>query len=375
MISDKPTILVIDDAPANLLIIEDLLGDLYQLHTCDSGEEGLVYLASSKVDLILLDVVMNGIDGFEVCRRLKADPATQDIPILFISGLESAADETYGLSLGAEDFIHKPFSPPVVLARVRNHLQLANARRELKLRNEDLEAKVEARTREIVQQSQELVRRTQEVMEVQDATISAFCALAETRDNETGNHIRRTQHYVKALAEHVCEHPRFRDELTDENIHLMYKSAPLHDIGKVAIPDSILRKPGKLTPEEWVVMRRHPVYGVEAINQTASQVHESSRHFLKYAREIANFHHERWDGKGYPQGLSGEAIPLSARLMAVADVYDALISRRSYKPPYTHQEALLIIREQHEGQFDPELLAAMFEIADTFDEIARRFSD
>lgn len=130
-----------------------------------------------------------------------------------------------------------------------------------------------------------------------------------------------------------------------------------------------------MTPEEWVVMRRHPVYGVEAINQTASQVHESSRHFLKYAREIANFHHERWDGKGYPQGLSGEAIPLSARLMAVADVYDALISRRSYKPPYTHQEALLIIREQHEGQFDPELLAAMFEIADTFDEIAHRFSD
>jgi putative two-component system response regulator len=220
-------------------------------------------------DLILLDVMMPGLDGFEVCRALKENPATRDIPVIFLTTLSSAVDEERGLSLGAEDFIHKPFSPAVVFARVRNHLRLSQGARLLRTRNEDLERLVSERTRHIVEQSAELVRRKQQLIAAQDATISAFCSLAEARDYETGNHIRRTQHYVRAIAEQVRDREPYRSELSDETIDLLFKSAPLHDVGKVAIPDAVLLKPGKLDREEWEVMkqphraraRRHPAGG------------------------------------------------------------------------------------------------------------------
>jgi cyclic di-GMP phosphodiesterase len=371
----KPCILVVDDQADNRLILEDLLGRQYEVHVLADGRHALDYLESGgSADLILLDVLMPVMDGFETCRRIKATPALRDIPVLFITSLEGAADEEYGLTLGAEDFIHKPFSPSVVLARVRTHLKLAQASHFLRDRNEALEQLVAERTQEILRQSDELMRSKQALIAAQWATISAFCSLADARDNETGNHIRRTQNYIRVLAERLKGHPRFRDELTDEAIQSLYKSAPLHDVGKVAIPDAILGKPGPLTPEEWAVMKRHTEFGRDAILQAERELGESAG-FLRCAREIAYSHHERWDGTGYPEGLAGDEIPLSARLMAVVDVYDALISRRVYKAPYPHEQAVAMIAAGRGSHFDPDVAQAMIDIADEFGDIARRFGD
>jgi len=319
---------------------------------------------------------MPELDGFEVCRRLKASESTRSIPVMFLTGLDRPEDEELGFSLGAEDFIHKPISPAVVIARVRTHLALSRATRALERRNADLELLVAERTAEISEQSRRLVTSKQEVIAAQAATITAFCALAEARDNETGNHIRRTQHYVRILAEALREHPRFKAELDEEVIQLLFKSAPLHDVGKVATPDAILLKKGKLTPEEWVIMKQHCEYGRNAILQAEKALGEvADASFLRYAAEIAYGHHERWDGTGYPQGQSGDAIPLSARLMAVADVYDALISRRVYKPPFPHEQALAMIVEDRGSHFDPDIVDALIQVAGEFASIARNFRD
>lgn len=369
-------ILVVDDQPDNVLILEDMLGEQHQVHAVNDGSAALAYVASGHpVDLVLLDVMMPGLDGFEVCRRLKAVPAHADLPVIFLTTLQSANDEEKGLSLGAADFIHKPFSPAVVIARVGNHLRLSRATRLLRARNEDLEQIVSERTRRILRQATELMEGKQALIASQDATITALCALAEARDNETGNHIRRTQHYVRALAEHVREQPRFRDHLTDAVIQLLFKSAPLHDVGKVAIPDAILLKPGRLDAAEWEIMKTHTTHGRDAIALAEEGMPDGYDSFLRFAREIAASHHERWDGSGYPEGLAGDAIPLSARIMAVADVYDALISRRVYKPAFPHEEAVRVIMEQRGSQFDPDLADAFLAIHETFREIAHRFRD
>jgi putative two-component system response regulator len=374
-VNPRHRILTVDDQPENLLILEDLLGVQYDLQVAHSGSEALALLsAGPAVDLILLDVVMPAVDGFEICRRIKADPRQRHIPVIFLTSLDSVADEEYGLSLGAEDFIHKPFSPPVVLARVRNHLKLGQATRQLREQNEQLERLVAARTEEVQRQAAQLVRREQDLVAAQDATIMAFCALAETRDNETGNHILRTRYYVKALAEALKDHPQYRGTLNDEIILLLYKSAPLHDLGKVGIPDSVLLKPGPLSPEEWEIMKRHCEFGRDAIDLAAREL-GSSEDFLRCAREIAYSHHERWDGKGYPQGLAGAAIPLSARLMAIADVYDALISRRVYKPAFPPERAKAMILGERGTQFDPLIVDVFGEIAGTFDAIAEVYRD
>ncbi|WP_372694702.1 HD domain-containing phosphohydrolase [Immundisolibacter sp.] len=369
-------ILIVDDQPDNLLILEDLLSELYTVHAANNGEQALERLArGERPDLLLLDVMMPGLDGFEVCRRIKSSQELADIPVLLLTSLESPDDEEYGLSIGAEDFIQKPYSPPVVLARVNNHLRLARASRQLRDRNDNLERLVAERTREILTQAEELVRSKQAVIASQDATITALCSLTEVRDNETGGHIRRTQNYVRVLAQALVDHPRFRHELNDETIDLMFRSAPLHDVGKVAIPDAILLKSGKLTPEEWEIMRRHPTYGRDALAQAEAELGDQGSSFLRYAREIAHCHHEKWDGSGYPQGLRGDEIPISARLMAVADVYDALISRRPYKQPYTHQEAIALIQEGRGGHFDPDIVDVLIGLADTCRDIANRYRD
>jgi putative two-component system response regulator len=209
---------------------------------------------------------------------------------------------------------------------------------------------------------------------VQGATITALCTLAEMRDNETGNHIRRTQNYVRTLARRLRNHPRFAAQLDEETIELLYKSAPLHDVGKVAIPDAILLKPGKLEAEEWLVMKRHTEYGRDAIVQAESDLGETAS-FLRYAREIAWGHHEKWDGSGYPQGIAGDAIPLSARLMAVADVYDALISKRVYKAAFPHEQAIAMIAEGRGTHFDPDMADALADVAPEFNDIATSFRD
>ena len=245
---------------------------------------------------------------------------------------------------------------------------------QLRRHNEELEQIVADRTREIIVKSEEVLRHKQQVIQVHSATIAAFRALAETRDNETGAHIRRTQSYVKALAEKACYLPRFASELDEQSIQLLFESAPLHDIGKVAIPDAILLKPGKLTDEEWVIMRRHCEYGGDAL-LVAEGAQGNSADFLSLAREIAYGHHERWDGKGYPLGISGEKIPLSARLMALADVYDALITRRVYKPAFPHEKAVEIIAEGRGTHFDPDLVDSMLEIESSFQQIAINNAD
>lgn len=364
----RPTLLIVDDDPLNLLILEEALGHDYAVQPAPDGRVALDYLLAGRpAELILSDVIMPNMDGFELCRRIKADERTRDIPLLFLTSLDSAIDEEMGLGLGAEDFIHKPISPPIVLARVRNHLELAQARERLKERAHELEDLVDRRTRELLDQRQQLIG-------AQDAIITTFCTLAEARDDETGNHILRTQCYVEALARQLQHHPRFAQELDDETIALLHKSAPLHDVGKIAIPDGILLKPGKLTPEEWAIMQRHAEYGRDAI-LLAEESLGASAGFLCLAREIAHCHHEKWDGSGYPQGLAGEAIPLSARLMAVADVYDALISRRVYKPPYPHAQAIAMIVEGRGSHFDPDIVDALLACAEELLSIATRYRD
>jgi len=358
---DKPTILVVDDTPDNLTLITNLLKDRYRTKIATNGEKALkVAVTGTPPDLVLLDIMMPVMDGYEACRRLKADRKTSGIPVIFLTAKAEEADETLGFEAGAVDYITKPISPPILLARVETHLQLKAVRDFLVDKAVFLE--------------EEVLKRTREVQMIQDVTIVAMASLAETRDNETGNHIRRTQNYVRVLAKQMQTHPRFRDVLTDETIELLYKSAPLHDIGKVGIPDRILLKPGKLTPEEFEIMKTHTTLGRDAILAAEARL-DVSNSFLSLAREIAYSHQEKWDGSGYPEGLSGDDIPVSARLMAVADVYDALISRRVYKAPLSHDDAVAVIVEGSGAHFDPDLVAGFVELESEFRAIAQQFSD
>ena len=358
---EKPTILVVDDTPENLTMMSFLLKDRYKVKVANHGQKALRIAASEpQPDLILLDIMMPEMDGYEVCRQLQQDPQTRNIPIIFLTAKSSVEDEEFGLGLGAVDYITKPISPPVVLARVKTHLSLKASADFLRSKSDYLE--------------QEVAKRTREISAIQDVTILAMASLAETRDNETGNHIRRTQHYVKALAEALRQQPKFATVLDDHTIAMLFKSAPLHDIGKVGIPDRILLKPGRYEPEEFAIMQRHPLLGLQAIEH-AEQSLGTSVDFLRVAKEIAYGHHEKWDGSGYPQGLVGEAIPLSARLMAVADVYDALISRRVYKEGMPHQQAAGIIGQGRGSHFDPDVVDAFFQIEQTFVAIAQRYLD
>jgi putative two-component system response regulator len=357
----KPTVLVVDDAPDNLTLMSGLLKDHYKVKVANSGEKALkIAQSGSPPDLILLDILMPGMTGYEVCERLTADPATRDIPIIFLTAKAEVEDERAGLEMGAVDYITKPVSPPIVLARVKNHLALKAHADFLRSKSEFLET--------------EVARRTREVAAIQDVTIFTMASMAETRDSETGNHIRRTQFYVKVLAERLCQHPRFAATLSPVYINLLFKSAPLHDIGKVGIPDRILLKPGRLTPEEFEIMKTHTTLGRDAI-QAAEDRLGMRVEFLTLAKEIAYGHQEKWDGSGYPEGSAGDAIPVSARLMAVADVYDALISRRVYKEPFPHAKAVEIMAEGKGRHFDPDALDAFLDLQDEFRAIAARHAD
>lgn len=364
----KPTVLIVDDTPDNLTLMRQLLKEDYVVKLANSGERALALAAMPPLpDLILLDVMMPVLDGYAVCEKLKADPLTQDIPVVFLTAKAEVEDEQKGLRLGAVDYITKPISPPIVLARVKTHLAIKAHADFLREKNDfllDKSAFLEA----------EVHKRTREVEAIQDVTIHAMASMAETRDSETGNHIRRTQFYVKALAEHLASHPRFAAQLTPVYIQMLFKSAPLHDIGKVGIPDRILLKPGKFEPEEFEIMKTHTTLGRDAIEQAERQL-DIQVDFLSTAKEIAFSHQEKWDGSGYPQGLAGEAIPLSARFMAVADVYDALISRRVYKEGMPHEQAAAIILEGRGKHFDPDIADAFAELQPAFQAIAQRFAD
>jgi putative two-component system response regulator len=357
----KPTVLVVDDTPDNLSLMSGLLKEQYRVKLANSGEKALqLARAEEAPDLILLDIMMPGLSGYDVCKILKDDPATQHIPIIFLTAMTASEEERKGLEMGAVDFITKPVNPPIMLARVSTQLQVKAAADFLRDKNDYLDAEVQ--------------RRGRELAAIQDVTILAMASLAETRDNDTGNHIRRTQHYMRLLANQLRTHPRFSRFLDERTIDILFKSAPLHDIGKVGIPDRILLKPGRFEPHEFEIMKTHCKLGRDAIQHAEDQLGLEVE-FLYYAKEIAYSHQEKWDGSGYPEGWAGDAIPISARLMAVADVYDALISRRVYKEGMPHEKAVSIIAEGRGQHFDPDIVDAFLALTEQFRAVALEFAD
>ena len=341
--TDDEIILIVDDMPENLNVLGELLhGAGYHVKVATNGLTAL-NLANQqpRPSLILLDVMMPEMDGHEVLRQLRSNINTREIPVIFLTAMNSDDDEERAFGEGIADYITKPLKPALALARVRSQLLVRQARRWLQDQNLALEAEVK--------------RRMQENDLIQAVSIRALAHLAETRDNETGAHIQRTQSYIRLLATRLVDHPRFATTLSYKYIEVLSRSAPLHDIGKVGIPDHILLKPEKLTPDEWVIMKTHTTIGSDAIALAERDI-DTSVEFLRQAKEIARSHHERWDGTGYPDGLAGDTIPLSARLMAIADVFDALISKRVYKPAITFSEVYRIMQEGRDKHFDPDII-------------------
>ncbi|MDW6001933.1 response regulator [Vibrio mangrovi] len=360
MDDERDTVLIVDDNAENRSLLGGLLKPHFHVLITTRGEQAIKVCQQHRPDIVLLDIMMPEIDGYEVCRRLKSDERTQSIPVIFLTAKSQIEDEQKGFDAGAVDYILKPISPPILLARVHTHLRLKHAMSALATQNTILEERVRERTRNLEC--------------LQDATIEAMASLAETRDNETGNHIRRTQRYIKLLAEELVRRGLYLQQLSPDMIKALFKSAPLHDIGKVGIPDAILLKAGKLTEEEFELMKSHTEIGRNVIASVESAIDFESD-FLRFAKEIAMSHQEKWDGSGYPQGLQGKNIPLSARLMALADVYDALISKRVYKPAFPHEKAVGIIKEGSGKHFEPAIVEAFMAIEQQFREVASTYRD
>lgn len=323
----RPRLLLVDDEPTNLQVLRHVLQADYRLLFATDGARALQVAREQLPQLILLDIMMPGMDGYAVCRALKADPATAGIPVIFVTALNDSQDETAGFNAGAVDYITKPVSPPVVRARVRNHLSLV---------------------------------RVDELRETRLQIVQRLGRAAEYKDNETGLHVIRMSHFSQLLALAAGCSPAWAEDLLN--------AAPMHDVGKIGIPDAVLRKPGPLDADEWATMRRHPEIGAEIIGEHPSGV-------LQLAREIALAHHEKWDGSGYPRGLAGEAIPLSARIVAIADVFDALTTRRPYKEPWPVQEAMNHIAAQAGKHFDPALVALFAPLLPQLLEIRARWAE
>lgn len=352
----KHEISIVDDEPINLMILKKLLSPSFLIRAYKSGAELLQAVEKGiKPDLILMDIIMPGMDGYQTLSELRKDPENLGIPVIYISALDSLTEEEKGFRLGAVDYIIKPFRPGIVLARVNAHLELKQARDRLKNQNEWLETEVK--------------RRMVENQMIQDTTLNVFVELVETRDNDTANHVLRTQNYVRIIAERLQKNEKFKYWLDNDAIERIVKAAPLHDIGKIGIPDAILLKPGKLDYEEYEVMKTHCKIGGNAIrlaiNKTLSVTKTDNKqgeitalYFLEEAEKIMNYHHERWDGKGYPEELYGNEIPISARIMALADVFDALTTVRPYKKAWSMDAVVDYILEQKGLQFDPDVVEA-----------------
>lgn len=341
MMHTRETILVVDDVPENIAVLADILSDKYRVIYATSGPDALIaaMLQPAPPSLILLDVMMAGMDGYEVCKRLKADLRTMEIPVIFLTAQNDVNNEAFGLEIGAVDYLHKPCHPAIVLQRVRIHLELHN-------QNRALEQRVRERTNEVEEARLEVVRR--------------LGRAGEYRDNETGMHVIRMSQYCHRLA--------LAAGIPAKQAALLQLAAPMHDIGKIGIPDHILLKPGKFDPEEWAIMQRHAVIGAEIIGDSKSEL-------LTLARNVALTHHERWDGKGYPNGLAGESIPIEGRIAAISDVYDALLSKRPYKKPWPQEEAVAFIVRESGKAFDPTLVELFLRLLPEYDEIRAQYSD
>jgi len=355
----KPTILIVDDEAVNLSVLTEVLIEKYQVRVANSGLRALQVASNSpRPDLILLDIMMPDMDGYAVIAQLKKNSQTKDIPVIFVTAMDAMMDEKHGLELGAVDYITKPIRPDILLARVKAHLILKQASDFLHDKNAYLEAEVN--------------RRMKENLAVQNVSIRALAHLAEIRDLDTGEHILRTQSYIELLARQLQSHPDYKHIIDDNFVDLVTRSAPLHDIGKVGIPDSILLKPGKLDDDEWIVMKTHSELGAKAIELAENDINQPLE-FLSLAKEIAHWHHEKWDGSGYPDGLSGEGIPVSARLMALADVFDALTSERVYKAAIPFDQAKEIILDCSGTHFDPNIVDAFIQSYDQIIKIAKQY--
>jgi putative two-component system response regulator len=353
------SILVVDDTKSNLDFLLNTLGDQYDLSVATNGASALALAETSPPDLILLDIMMPGMDGFEVLHRLQQRKTTRNIPVIFLSAISEVGSKARGFALGAVDYITKPFQIEEVLARINTHLKLKQAQESLIDFNSKLQKQV--------------AQQVEEITHSQLAMIFALAKLSHTRDDDTGLHLERVQHLCRILATALAEETEFRTLVTPSFIETIYHASPLHDVGKVGIADSILLKPGRLTEEEFNVMKTHTTIGAS----TLEVVHKQYPHnkFIEMGIEIARYHHEKWNGGGYPDGLSGEATPLSARIMALVDVYDALRARRPYKDPFTNERALAIIGNESGRAFDPRIVQVFYKVQRQFDMISQRLVD
>ncbi len=353
-IESRFTVLLVDDSPLIHKIVKRVLDGDYHTVAFESGEEALAKLDDIKPDLVLLDVEMPGIDGFQTIKLMKLNKNMAEVPIIFLTGKNDVKFEFEALELGAVDYINKPFANTLLHKRVEIHLAHAIQKRTLANYNEDLKNKVEEKT--------EIIR------ELQCAIIYTLADLVEMRDNSTGGHVLRTQSYIEAMLDCLQEKELCPDSIKKIDKKMFIQASQLHDVGKVAIPDSILQKPARLSPKEFDIIKTHTTIGYKALLRAMELTHDKA--FLNFAAEAALNHHEKWDGTGYPAGLSGEEIPITGRLMAIADVYDALVSERHYKAKMTHEEALKVLMDGKGSHFDPLLIDAVMEIQDKFNEIS-----
>jgi putative two-component system response regulator len=346
-------IFLVDDNPINLNAGKTALQDKYTVVTIPSGDKLLLLLQKITPDLILLDVEMPGMNGYDVIKELKANPQTAEIPVIFVTGKSEVEDEFMGLSLGAVDYIAKPFSPPLLLKRIELHLLIQSQKNELRRFNENLLSMVKERTNEIAM--------------LQNAIIVWAAEMVEFRDEETGQHIERVQKYLEILFNSMKETELYAAELATWDIDAFLKSASLHDVGKIRIRDDILLKKGRLSDDEFANMKLHASYGKMLLESLQDKVPNQT--FLDYAKTMAYMHHEKWDGTGYPERLKGPGIPLQARMMALVDVYEALVSERSYKKAFSHMEAMRIISEGRGTHFDPDLTDLFVSLSEELGEV------
>ncbi|MCL2002542.1 MAG: response regulator [Oscillospiraceae bacterium] len=330
------TIFIVDDNDTNLMTAKTALDGAYRAFALPSAAKMFKLAEKIMPDLILLDIDMPEMDGFEAMRALRADERLKDVPVIFLTAKNDAATEIQGFEMGALDFINKPFSPPVLVRRIETHIE----------------------TDKLIKKNQKAVR------DIHNATISVIADVVESRDKVTGGHIERTQVYLELLVNELIRTGVYAEEVSAWDIHLLLPSAQLHDVGKINISDLILNKPGKLTDEEFAVIKTHCIEGENIIDRIISKTKDDG--FLLHAKRFAGYHHEKWNGGGYPRGLSGLDIPLEGRLMAVADVYDALVSERPYKKPFSHEQAVEIIKKESGAQFDPKVVETFLNIADDF---------
>jgi len=338
--NEKKLIILVDDNPANLRIGKNVLAEKYTVATAPSVEKMFSLLESNSPAIILLDIEMPEMNGYEAIKLLKLKPETKNIPVIFLTAKAESDDELEGLSLGAIDYIVKPFNPALLLKRIEVHLLVEDQKKELEYFNENLQKMV--------------AEKTQSILELQNALLKTMAELVECHDDITGGHIERTQRGIKILLEEIEKSGIYREEIKDWDMDLLLQSSQLHDVGKISIDDSILKKPGKLTDEEFNEMKKHASFGEKIIEKIETLAKESE--FLNYAKIFTASHHENWDGTGYPRGLKGNEIPLLGRILAIADVYDALTSVRPYKGAFSHEEAVRIITEGSETKFDPALV-------------------